>query len=123
MRDKKIWIIEDNPADSYVIKTMLEINELTQDVTVFNNNDDALINFTSMESTDTIHIITENKTSSVDGWKLIKELATHSEYLKFHMASTQFSDKDLKKFQNTSSLYSLHKKPLRLDDLIEIINS
>ncbi|PQJ31662.1 hypothetical protein BST92_06860 [Nonlabens arenilitoris] len=76
MKTSKIWIIDDNPIDSYVIKTMLELNELSKDIHVFSNNKEALKSLEELDksdSTDSIHIITENKTNAVNGWKLIKK--------------------------------------------------
>ncbi|GAK92671.1 hypothetical protein JCM19298_3159 [Nonlabens ulvanivorans] len=131
MKTSKIWIIDDNPIDSYVIKTMLELNELSKDIHVFSNNKEALESINELdedESTGSIHIITENKTNSVNGWKLIKKVSNKIKEqkgklnLKFHMTSEEYSEKDLKKFAKTEPLYSLNKKPLRLDHLINMLN-
>lgn len=126
MKKPQIWIIDDNPIDSYVIKTMLELNELAKEIHIFSNNKEALKKLDLLKSndnSDSIHIITERKTSTVNGWKLIKKLSKQHENFKFHMASEHYSEKDFKKFEGTEPLYSLNKKPLRLDDLIDIIKS
>lgn len=131
MKTSKIWIIDDNPIDSYVIKTMLELNELSKDIHVFSNNKEALKSLEELDksdSTDSIHIITENKTNAVNGWKLIKKVSNKIKEqkgklnLKFHMTSEKYSEKDLKKFAETAPLYSLNKKPLRLDHLVNMLN-
>lgn len=131
MNNSRIWIIDDNPIDSYVIKTMLELNELAKDIHIFSNNEEAIASLDQLNNDhqDAILVITENKTSAVNGWNLMKKLSKkiserkNNLKLKFHMTSENYSKKDLKKFQETEPLRSMNKKPLRLDQLIEIINS
>ena len=131
MNYSKIWIIDDNPIDSYVVKTMLELNELAKDIHMFSNNEEAIAGLDLLEMEnyhDSVLIITENKTRLVNGWNLIKEMSKKNGknnnhlQLQFHMTSDNYSDKDLKEFEKTEPLQSLNKKPLRLGQLIHIIN-
>ncbi len=128
MNTSKIWIIDDNPIDSYVIKTMLEVNDLANNIEVFSDNKEALHNLDKLNSTDykeSIVVITENKTNSVNGWDLITDMSEKKKDLniKFHMTSELYSNKDFKEFKETEPLLSINKKPLRLDDLKNIINN
>ncbi|WP_438962428.1 response regulator [Nonlabens sp.] len=124
MLPPQIWIIDDNPIDCYVLKTMLEINELSNDVFIFSNNEEAIDQLNTLKGLDSnssIHIITENKTKAVDGWSLVSQMSKLNKSLKFHMSSEQYDAQDIKRFQNTKAVLSLHVKPLRLDDLKQII--
>jgi len=132
MRSSKVWIIDDNPVDSYVIKTMLELNELAKDIHIFSNNEEAIASLDKLNkinSNDSILIITENKTNAVNGWSLMEQLSEkvsknkNDLKLKFHMTSEKYSENDLKKFEETGPLQSLNKKPLRLGQLIKMVNS
>lgn len=127
MTTSKIWIIDDNPIDSYVIKTMLEVNDLATDIQVFSDNNEALSNLDKLNSTnskESILVITENKTNAVNGWKLITDMSEKKRNLdiKFHMTSELYSNKDFKEFKATEPLLSINKKPLRLDDLKSMMN-
>lgn len=120
----QIWIIDDNPVDSYVIKTMLEINEIAKNIHVFTKNEEAIEQLNAQKNHDSnspIHIITENKTNFVDGWSLVEEVLKVNKNVKFHISSEKYDAQDLRKFKNTSSVLSLNVKPLRLDDLKNII--
>ncbi|MEP0480113.1 MAG: hypothetical protein ABJD23_07860, partial [Nonlabens sp.] len=90
MTTSKIWIIDDNPIDSYVIKTMLEVNDLASNIEVFSDNKEALQNLDKLNITDSkesILVITENKTNAVNGWDLITDMSEKKKNLdiKFHM--------------------------------------
>ncbi|MEO9953287.1 hypothetical protein [Nonlabens sp.] len=127
MTTSKIWIIDDNPIDSYVIKTMLEVNDLASNIEVFSDNKEALQNLDKLNITDSkesILVITENKTNAVNGWDLITDMSEKKKNLdiKFHMTSELYSNKDFKEFKVTKPLLSINKKPLRLDDLKSMIN-
>ncbi|WP_405378740.1 hypothetical protein [Nonlabens sp. Asnod3-A02] len=127
MTTSKIWIIDDNPIDSYVIKTMLEVNDLANNIEVFSDNKEALKNLDQLNTTnskESILVITENKTNAVNGWDLITDMSEKKKDLdiKFHMTSELYSNKDFKEFKATEPLLSINKKPLRLDDLKSIIN-
>lgn len=120
----QIWIIDDNPVDSYVIKTMLEINEIAKNIHVFTKNEEAIEQLNAQKISDSnspIHIFTENKTNFVDGWNLVEEMLKVNKNVKFHIISEKYDAQDLRKFKNTSSVLSLNVKPLRLDDLKNII--
>ncbi|EAS20837.1 response regulator [Nonlabens mediterrranea] len=130
MKTSKIWIIDDNPIDSYIVKTMLELNELSKDIHVFSNNKEALDSLEELNEDNSdgpIHIITENKTNAVNGWKLIKKMSNkfyekkQKFNLKFHMTSEKYTEDDFEKFEKTDPLCSINKKPLRLDHLINML--
>ncbi|MGJ8683181.1 MAG: response regulator [Nonlabens sp.] len=124
MKEPQIWIVDDNPVDSYVIKTMFEVNELSHDIQVFSTNEEALKKLDDLKNEDfnnSIHIITENKTTTVDGWNLVEEMSRKNKSLKFHLSSENYNAQDLRKFKNTAAVHSLNVKPLRLDDLKSII--
>ncbi len=124
MKLPQVWIIDDNPIDSYVIKTMLELNNLAKEIQIFSNNDEAILKFSRHNNfKESILIITENKTEKVNGWNLIDSLSQHksNSSFKVHMSSEYYNAQDLKKFKITDPLLSLNVKPLRLDDLKNMI--
>lgn len=124
MKRPHVWIIDDDPTDSYVIKTMLEVNELVEEVKVFSSNREFLSSLKdTVNNTNPIHIITENKTDFVNGWKLMEELCddVKQKNFKLHMSCKRYDNRDLDKYKSSTSLQTFHKKPLRLDDLQQML--
>jgi|GEM_PF-6172348 len=123
MEHPKIWIVDNDPIDSQIIKEMLEINQLAKDVRLFHSNEEVLKAINSNSNAPEI-IITENRTQNVNGWKLM-EVARNkfrdTKKTSFHMVSSALTNTDLRAFKSSKLLKSLSKKPLRLDDLLGMV--
>ncbi len=123
MEHPKIWIVDNDPIDSQIIKEMLEINELAKDVRLFHSNQEVLEEMNNSSKVPEI-IITENRTQQVNGWKLMevaRKKFQNTKNTSFHMVSNALTNTDLRAFKSSNLLKSLSKKPLRLDDLLGMV--
>lgn len=123
MDNPQIWVVDNDPIDSQIIKEMLEVNQLAKNVRLFHSNQEVLEEIENGSNAPEI-IITENRTNQVNGWKLMKaarEKFKSTKRTSFHMVSAALTNTDLRDFKASKLLKSLSKKPLRLDDLLDMV--
>lgn len=126
MTQRSIWVVDNDPIDSQIIKEMLEVNQLAKDVRLFHSTDDVLQEIKKNEVSLPEIIVTENRTDKVNGWRIMEEtIKQHRAHTKvsFHMVSEVLSNHDIRAFKSSKWLKSLSKKPLRLDDIKNFFSS
>lgn len=130
MRNKSIWLVDDDPIYKIVMKKIIAKSGLLSSITTFSNGKEAITALESeVKNQNNIPdiILLDIEMPIMDGWDFMEELkkieATIINKILIYISSSSIAIEDKEKAKNNKLIAGYMSKPIKLEDLASIINS
>lgn len=128
MKERKIWIIDDDPIYQIIMKKVINRSGLFSSVCTFPNGKEAIKSLKEIIQNDEIFpdiILLDIEMPVLDGWGFMDEMAILKSQINIEMqiyiSSSSIAIEDMERAKNNSDILGYLSKPVNLEDLINII--
>ena len=127
MKNKKIWVIDDDPIYQIIVKKIIEKSEMFTEIYSFKNGKDAIDNlYKSSENSESIPdiILLDINMPIMDGWEFMEELGliktNFNNEIVVYIVSSSIAIEDKNKSNSYENILGYLSKPINVNDLILI---
>ena len=127
MREKNIWIIDDDPVCQIIMKKIINRSGLFSSVNSFINGEEAIESLKEIIQQDGALpdiILLDIEMPVLDGWGFMNEMAFLKPLIdaeiKIYISSSSIAFEDMEKAKNNNSILGYISKPVSQDDLKKI---
>lgn len=127
MKNKKIWVIDDDPIYQIIVKKIIEKSEMFTEIYSFKNGKDAIDNlYKSSENSESVPdiILLDINMPIMDGWEFMEELGLiktkFNNEIVVYIVSSSIAIEDKNKSKSYENILGYLSKPINVNDLILI---
>ena len=127
MKNKKIWVIDDDPIYQIIVKKIIEKSEMFTEIYSFKNGKDAIDNlYKSSENSESVPdiILLDINMPIMDGWEFMEELGLiKTKFINeivVYIVSSSIAIEDKNKSKSYENILGYLSKPINVNDLILI---
>ena len=127
MKNKKIWVIDDDPIYQIIVKKIIEKSEMFTEIYSFKNGKDAIDNlYKSSENSESVPdiILLDINMPIMDGWEFMEELGLiktkFNNEIVVYILSSSIAIEDKNKSKSYENILGYLSKPINVNDLILI---
>ncbi len=127
MKNKKIWVIDDDPIYQIIVKKIIEKSEMFTEIYSFKNGKDAIDNlYKSSENSESVPdiILLDINMPIMDGWEFMEELGliktNFNNEIVVYIVSSSIAIEDKNKSKSYENILGYLSKPINVNDLILI---
>ena len=127
MKNKKIWVIDDDPIYQIIVKKIIEKSEMFTEIYSFKNGKDAIDNlYKSSENSESVPdiILLDINMPIMDGWEFMEELGLiKTKFINeivVYIVSSSIAIEDKNKSNSYENILGYLSKPINVNDLILI---
>ena len=127
MKNKKIWVIDDDPIYQIIVKKIIEKSEMFTEIYSFKNGKDAIDNlYKSSENSESVPdiILLDINMPIMDGWEFMEELGLiktkFNNEIVVYIVSSSIAIEDKNKSNSYENILGYLSKPINVNDLILI---
>lgn len=127
MKERIIWVVDDDPIYQIIMKKIISKSSLFSSICSFTNGKEAIIALKKIIKTNEIFpdiILLDIEMPVMDGWGFMDEIAVLKSQItteiQIYMSSSSIAIEDIERAKNNSCILGYMSKPISLDDLIKI---
>lgn len=129
MRNKLIWLIDDDPIYHIIMKKVINKSGLNSEVTSFQNGKDAIASLQNSINENLPFpdlILLDIEMPVLDGWGFMDEWLSLKQQLptstQIYISSSSIAIEDKRKAKNNPDILGYMSKPISIEDLLLIAN-
>ena len=123
MKNKKIWVIDDDPIYQIIVKKIIEKSEMFTEIYSFKNGKDAIDNlYKSSENSESVPdiILLDINMPIMDGWEFMEELGliktNFNNEIVVYIVSSSIAIEDKNKSKSYENILGYLSKPINVND-------